>query len=601
MTLSRDDYCSSVVFTGPNTSGSRADGSMPSTPTRCHPATGGSSTSPAKASSSPATPTASCMPTPTSAATVARDCAKSPKVVLPPRRHHPLPVPLVDMYALDGRCSPRPARGGDAIDRLDDRVMAPSRGGVERVDLRVARRLAPPLDEWLAVHAQTWRCSPRCGSTRSWSAPAPRRSSAPTGRSSSRTTSSACTARWCIPSWSRSCRCTAPAAWSIPNAPMGPSSSQHSNSFTVDGHRRCPSARHRARRGQPLPRCVVFPNVLLDVTGTSASLTSLFPIDPSTTAVMAEYLFAAEDARSDAFDPAPVVDFDRASSVGQDYVVCERVQSGVCVQGSSRPASSPTRTSSWPTSSASTELRLPRHRDTNLGGSAHDRTASPPRDGISSFAVPTGGGARPRRTALAGMRRRRRRRPGQRTDRRRSEAGERAVAHLQLCRLRQSRRRRLVREQVRRQGRVHHVRHRRRVDHQVGQRCRRRRPPALRRAEHAEPADRGRVAAAAQQVVPAELLERARRLRQPVVRLGIDLHRAVHGVLDRHRVPRRHDRSGGDGGGRLGHPVGPDVQGRDVDPRRLPRRALDGDAAPRPHRRQHGRRGRHPPSGCRSA
>ena len=41
--------------------------------------------------------------------------------------------------------------------------------------------------------------------------------------------------------------------------------------------------------------CVVFPNVLLDVTGTSASLTSLFPIDPSTTAVVAEYLFAAED------------------------------------------------------------------------------------------------------------------------------------------------------------------------------------------------------------------------------------------------------------------------------------------------------------------
>jgi len=72
----------------------------------------------------------------------------------------------------------------------------------------------------------------------------------------------------------------------------------------------------------------VFPNVLLDVTGTSASLTALFPVDASTTVVVAEYLFNADDAGSPDFDPASVVEFNEL--VGhQDYEVCERVQRGV--------------------------------------------------------------------------------------------------------------------------------------------------------------------------------------------------------------------------------------------------------------------------------
>jgi Rieske 2Fe-2S family protein len=72
----------------------------------------------------------------------------------------------------------------------------------------------------------------------------------------------------------------------------------------------------------------VFPNVMLDVTGTSASLTALFPVDQETTVVVAEYLFNEHDARADGFDPAPVVEF--SELVGhQDYTVCERVQRGV--------------------------------------------------------------------------------------------------------------------------------------------------------------------------------------------------------------------------------------------------------------------------------
>lgn len=101
------------------------------------------------------------------------------------------------------------------------------------------------------------------------------------------------------------------------------------NSFTADGHSKLSVLPGTAPHEVNVYRgCAVFPNVLLDVTGTSASLTSLFPIDQSTTVVAAEYLFAADDVRSADFDPAPVVEF--SELVGrQDYEVCERVQRGV--------------------------------------------------------------------------------------------------------------------------------------------------------------------------------------------------------------------------------------------------------------------------------
>lgn len=72
----------------------------------------------------------------------------------------------------------------------------------------------------------------------------------------------------------------------------------------------------------------VFPNVMLDVTGTSASLTALYPTGPDSTTVIAEYLFSAGDVARADFDPSEVVAFNEL--VGkQDYEVCERVQRGV--------------------------------------------------------------------------------------------------------------------------------------------------------------------------------------------------------------------------------------------------------------------------------
>jgi Rieske 2Fe-2S family protein len=58
------------------------------------------------------------------------------------------------------------------------------------------------------------------------------------------------------------------------------------------------------------------------------SITALFPNGPTSTTVIAEYLFAAGDVAAEGFDPTDVVEFNEL--VGrQDYDVCERVQRGV--------------------------------------------------------------------------------------------------------------------------------------------------------------------------------------------------------------------------------------------------------------------------------
>ncbi len=71
-----------------------------------------------------------------------------------------------------------------------------------------------------------------------------------------------------------------------------------------------------------------FPNVEFDLTPTTLALTSLFPIAPDRTLVVAEYLFAADDVARPGFDPSPEVDMNEL--VGrQDFAVCEMVQRGV--------------------------------------------------------------------------------------------------------------------------------------------------------------------------------------------------------------------------------------------------------------------------------
>ena len=72
----------------------------------------------------------------------------------------------------------------------------------------------------------------------------------------------------------------------------------------------------------------VFPNLMLDITGTCIMATMLHPRSAGHTTVVTEYLFDPDVVDAPGFDPSPVVDFNEL--VGrQDYEVCEMVQRGV--------------------------------------------------------------------------------------------------------------------------------------------------------------------------------------------------------------------------------------------------------------------------------
>lgn len=72
----------------------------------------------------------------------------------------------------------------------------------------------------------------------------------------------------------------------------------------------------------------VFPNMFIDITGTSAIITTLIPRNPAHTTVVSEYLFVEDAVSATDFDPADIVRFSELVA-GQDYEVCERVQRGV--------------------------------------------------------------------------------------------------------------------------------------------------------------------------------------------------------------------------------------------------------------------------------
>jgi glycine betaine catabolism A len=74
--------------------------------------------------------------------------------------------------------------------------------------------------------------------------------------------------------------------------------------------------------------CTVYPNMFIDVTGTSAISTILLPRDAGHTTVITEYLFRPEAIAEPGFDPSEIVEFVELVA-HQDYVVCERVQRGV--------------------------------------------------------------------------------------------------------------------------------------------------------------------------------------------------------------------------------------------------------------------------------
>jgi glycine betaine catabolism A len=101
------------------------------------------------------------------------------------------------------------------------------------------------------------------------------------------------------------------------------------NSFSTSGQSSLPVLPHMsADEAVSYYGATVFPNMMIDVTGTSVVITSLWPKGPDTTTVEMEYLFAAETVAAAGFNPAEIVEF--SEMVGrQDYDVAERVQRGV--------------------------------------------------------------------------------------------------------------------------------------------------------------------------------------------------------------------------------------------------------------------------------
>ena len=74
--------------------------------------------------------------------------------------------------------------------------------------------------------------------------------------------------------------------------------------------------------------CTMFPNAFVDVTGTSAIVTTMHPRGPDHTTVITEYMFAPTTIADPDFDPSEIVEFSELVA-GQDFDVCERVQRGV--------------------------------------------------------------------------------------------------------------------------------------------------------------------------------------------------------------------------------------------------------------------------------
>ncbi|MFI0526674.1 MAG: aromatic ring-hydroxylating dioxygenase subunit alpha [Ilumatobacteraceae bacterium] len=74
--------------------------------------------------------------------------------------------------------------------------------------------------------------------------------------------------------------------------------------------------------------CTAFPNMFVDISGTCAVVTSLFPKGPHLTTLVMEFMFAPEVIAGPDFDPTPIVEFNELVAA-QDNLVCERVHQGV--------------------------------------------------------------------------------------------------------------------------------------------------------------------------------------------------------------------------------------------------------------------------------
>jgi len=73
---------------------------------------------------------------------------------------------------------------------------------------------------------------------------------------------------------------------------------------------------------------MVYPSMFLDVDGSTAVATQIFPTGPRSCRLVTEYLFAPEAFDDPEFDPTPVIEFNELVT-HQDNEACERVQVGI--------------------------------------------------------------------------------------------------------------------------------------------------------------------------------------------------------------------------------------------------------------------------------
>jgi Rieske 2Fe-2S family protein len=72
----------------------------------------------------------------------------------------------------------------------------------------------------------------------------------------------------------------------------------------------------------------IYPSMFLDIDGSTALATAVFPTGPQSCRLVTEYLFSPEAFDDPDFDPSPVVQFNELVT-RQDGEACERVQRGV--------------------------------------------------------------------------------------------------------------------------------------------------------------------------------------------------------------------------------------------------------------------------------
>jgi Rieske 2Fe-2S family protein len=75
----------------------------------------------------------------------------------------------------------------------------------------------------------------------------------------------------------------------------------------------------------------IFPNIMIDTSGTAIIVTQLFPQGPTRTRQVGWYLFHPDAINAPGFDPSGLVQFGELVA-GQDNAICERVQRGVSSQ-----------------------------------------------------------------------------------------------------------------------------------------------------------------------------------------------------------------------------------------------------------------------------